>query len=591
VQSPDERDSSDEFLLHQSWRRTTIMLTGQNVWRLAMRKLWNSFHREGRGRRLRVRRQHVDLPRWGFAAEVMEERLLLTAGTLDTSFGTSGVATMPQFPKVQGGQITPGGGPLSVLQSNGESVLVIPGRYGPYANQLVVGRLTTSGTLDTTFGNKGYGVLTFKGGINGFGYNYAFDFSPNAVAVQSDGKIVVAGTVDVSDINYTDYQVFVARFNANGSVDSSFGKSGLDEINLTSRRDGATGIAITPQGKILLSVYTGGPAPADGFLQLTSSGARDTTFGSDGLLLEGNTTGVVRLQTSTQDPNGYEILLGSGASGQFTLQRFYSNGSIDTTFGTNGTATATIAIDPSHTAGTTVRGSSISDLQIEADGKIVAVGGETVIDPAFDYYDNTTDPPTLVHQPTTDAAVARFNANGSLDTTFGAANSGTISSDLAPGQVNNSSFSHVTVDASLRPVAVGWWSDPAGTTHLLVARYTSAGQLDPAFGAAANGTYTDILNLAASGVNIQSDGKILVATGNTQVTEEIRLLGDPVAGAAMQSLSSGMASSSTSSATLPESQPLALGDTPSTVSVPVTDESEPPPLELWLGNNRLGMAL
>src|SRR5205085_4426545 len=120
---------------------------------------------------------------------------------------------------------------------------------------------------------------------------------------------------------------------------------------------------------VLLSIHTNRYANDDGFLQLNANGSLDTTFGTNGFMTEGHLKGVVRLQTSVPDPKGYKIVLGAsdgvtgpGGAQQFTVQRFGSDGTIDTTFGTNGTATAVFGIDPRHTAGTAQVGSTIRDI-------------------------------------------------------------------------------------------------------------------------------------------------------------------------------------------------------------------------------------
>jgi uncharacterized delta-60 repeat protein len=315
-----------------------------------------------------------------------------TNGSLDTSFGTSGMASIPSIEDI----------PLTsvALQSDGKIVAV--------GVNFVV-RYLTNGTLDTSFGSSG---------IVSLGNDFLGE-PTTGVVVQPDGKILVANR-------------YLLRFLSNGQFDTNFGNGG------TARTAGypATGLALLPNGKILVASSVLGTS---GFIsQYESNGSLDTTFGIAGQLASpGTAAGVVVLgagdflaggsltNNSVQIPYGalsgfavsrylgvgitdatfgtnggnvtgvpnYPIVAASGlavqASGDivtlgtatttsqtvFALARFTPSGQLDNTFGTNGTVVTQFG------GGIQVPSVSANGLAIQSDGKIVAVGGYTVFVP------------------------------------------------------------------------------------------------------------------------------------------------------------------------------------------------------------------
>ncbi|MGQ3320078.1 M10 family metallopeptidase C-terminal domain-containing protein [Pseudomonas brassicacearum subsp. neoaurantiaca] len=180
---------------------------------------------------------------------------LLADGTRDLSFGTDGVLTLQAqgtFAFMQG---------ITVLKDGGVLVQGAPG----FDNSLL--KYTASGELDSHFGDNGVVALTHFASYNG------------NVAVQDDGKILVASTVAYDDFS-------VLRLNADGSPDTSFGNQGLVSIDLPGVSAAANEITLQNDGKILLS----GSAFANGgsdyaAVRLNADGSLDTTFGS----ADGNT--------------------------------------------------------------------------------------------------------------------------------------------------------------------------------------------------------------------------------------------------------------------------------------------------------------
>jgi uncharacterized delta-60 repeat protein len=343
-------------------------------------------------------------------------------GDLDTSFAGTGKKPI-NFGGTDEARVV-------LVQPNGR--IVVAGG-GTAANSFCVARLRTNGALDITFGSGGKRTIDFGGDQieSVFG-----------AALQLDGKILLAGE--------SDSRVAVARLNPNGSLDTTFSGDGkkLFSWGAISR---ATSVLVLANGKILLAGFSG---PEGGNIQvarLNPNGALDKTFGTAGkapvdfggddfglamarqangrILVAGQSSAggavVARLRTNgTLDPDfdgdgrvtlaggGFaravlvqpdrQIVVAGNASGSqmMTVTRLQPNGSLDTTF--DGDGTATIDFGPlADLAG---------DAALQPDGKIVVAGST---------------------QAGGDVAVARINANGSPDTTFGSAGKATIDFGIA----------------------------------------------------------------------------------------------------------------------------------------------------------------
>ncbi|MDF3143400.1 calcium-binding protein, partial [Streptomyces sp. T21Q-yed] len=215
------------------------------------------------------------------------------------------------------------------------------------------------------------------------------------VAVQPDGKIVAGARAGGS--------FAVVRYLPDGSPDGAFG--GGDGVSITSFSDvgGAVAqdMALQPDGKIVLVGYSGETNFDFALARYNSDGSLDTTFSGDGRVttdLGGYNWG----ETVVVQSSGKIVASGS-SGGRFTLVRYNVDGSRDSGFGTGGVATA----DFGSTAG-------VYDLALQPDDRIIAGGGGAV----------------------GDFALARFNADGSLDTGFGT--DGRITTDFGVGDRVNS---------------------------------------------------------------------------------------------------------------------------------------------------------
>jgi uncharacterized delta-60 repeat protein len=173
-----------------------------------------------------------------------------------------------------------------------------------------VARFNTNGSLDTTFGTAGVAALQLNGAL---------------LALQSNGKIIVAGQGPGNSWN------FLARLNSNGQLDSAFGSGGLAPLQTF----GSDAIALQADGKILVASSTGSLA------RYNNNGSVDKTFGIFGQAASIASPSAIAVQS-----DGKILVAGtdtskvsaSGNSIGFGLVRFNTDGSIDTTFGTHGGA-------------------------------------------------------------------------------------------------------------------------------------------------------------------------------------------------------------------------------------------------------------
>ncbi len=299
-------------------------------------------------------------------AEGLEGRTLLSIG-LDPTFGFGGVSLL----NLPGGSSAPSvnqfSGFSSVALQNGQVVGV--GTWANFtsnAEEMLVTRLNTNGTTDTSFGTNGITFIPITSG--GVTYNV----SAVDIAVQSNDQILVPGTASPIDTSGPDYSDFVvARLNANGSLDTSFGTSGFTLIDFSSATSPpsvfatATSLAIAPDGQIVV--------------------AGDATSG-----LDGNPTDLV----SVTNLDG------------FAVARLNANGSLDTSF--DGTGMAIISFN--------VKGDPTND---DASGVAVLPDGTTVVVGTEDVGATTQ---TLLGFSQTytlsNIAVAELNVDGTLDTAF-----------------------------------------------------------------------------------------------------------------------------------------------------------------------------
>jgi len=318
---------------------------------------------------------------------------------------------------------------------------------GPGSNgyNFAVSKFYPDGSPDPSFGSGGTVVTDVVTGQ----YDYA-----SSVAVDQDGRILVAGYTRLPSSSRT--QMAVVRYLPNGALDTTFGLGGKVVLNFgTNYSSDVWDMVLRPDGRIILagSIDDSGPTGANfAAVQLLPNGALDTSFGVGGRATV-SYTGIDRAWSVLLQPDGRVVLAGQGAgsSSQSVLMmaRFHPNGSPDTSFGTGGRVT------------TNVPGSleTLHDVVRTTDGKYLALGKTGQVGPT------STNP----H----DWLLARYNANGSLDTTF--SSSGYLTYEF--GGDDTGRQLDFLPDGSIVAVGYGVGTISNNGRRPIVAHFDTAGQL------------------------------------------------------------------------------------------------------------------
>ncbi len=332
------------------------------------------------------------------------------------------------------------------------------------------------GDLDLTFG--GTGKVTTAIGLYDKGY---------CVAVQSDGKIIVGGSSS-SNLNASYPQFALARYNLDGSLDTTFNGSGK-VITAMGAQSVAQSIAIQNDGKILA---TGQSDNIFVLVRYNPNGSLDTAFNGTGKVTTGYGNGVGSIGNGRSvviQPDGKIVVAGTGSTGftstwsDFALARFNVDGSLDAGFNNTGVVTTDFGGEHDH-------GRCVA---LQNDGKII-VAGES--------YTNGTG---------TDFALVRYNTDGSLDTTFNV--SGKVTTSFGPVGGSSEDIGYSIAIQDDEKIVVAGQSSFNGTSYFGLARYNTNGSLDASFGG--GGTLTTAIGgySSAKSVALQSDGKIVAAGG------------------------------------------------------------------------------
>ena len=349
-------------------------------------------------------------------------------GTLDTTFGTAGKVTTDFGLAALAF--------AAVLQPDGK--LVAAGEDGGFA----LARYNRDGSLDPTFGTGGEVSTEFIGNR----WNEA-----RAAALQPDGKLVAVGFASSQGDN-VDFAL--ARYNPAGSLDPTFGAGGRVITDFAGDRDQAFAVALQPDGKLVAVGSTYSSETGDDFAlaRYNPDGSLDPTFGSGGKVTTDFGWFEVAFAVVLQ-PDGK--LVAAGGEGmqdaEFKLARYNPDGSLDPTFGSGGKVTTEFC-------GTCI--AQAFAVTVQPDGKIVAAGFESSGIGRDDF------------------ALVRYNPDGSLDPTFG--ESGKVMTDF-DNDVDHASA--VTLQPDGKLVAVGFAVPLDGVYHFGLARYNADGSLDPTFGA------------------------------------------------------------------------------------------------------------
>lgn len=317
-------------------------------------------------------------------------------GTLDTAFGTGGIAATPFNGHDQAVGLT--------LQNDGK-ILVLGYTNAPSTpddHDIAIARYNPTGSLDTTFDVDGKVITSF-------GSHWEF---PGSIVVQNDGKIVIAGAANIgSQRNF-----ILGRYNPNGSLDTQFDVDG--KVNTSFEfGGGASSVAIQADGKIIASGYAtaqGGNKTA--IVRYNGNGSLDSTFDNDGIVL--TTIGATSISYKVKvQPDGKIVSVGYSSSvanqsvTSFAIARYTTNGSLDSSFDTDGVVLTSFSD----------RVNEARDLAFQSDGKIVVTGLSLFVTTSSDW----------------DMATARYSANGSLDETFDEDGMVTTSVNPSPTETDN----------------------------------------------------------------------------------------------------------------------------------------------------------
>ncbi len=378
-------------------------------------------------------------------------------GDLDTTFGTNGVT----ITHVNGNDVPYG----LALRSDGKFFVIAEADFMS-SSQSVMLLYNADGTLDSGFGSSGVNVLT--------PFNVGFAGQATAVALQSDGKPVVAGFLSTGgNKNFA-----VTRYLSDGSVDTGFGVNGVvtTPVSLTFD-DEATSLAIQADGSIVAAGHTQNIDFA--LVRYDADGALDLTFGVGGVVTTNfpiGTSGGVDVANDVIIQSDGKIVAAGRSAGRFGVARYNTNGSPDTSFGVGGVVSTVVGMDPFMAAYAVVQ---------QPDGKLLVGGtGYNDVDSHYAY------------------ALVRYNTDGSLDTDFG-------TDGIAKTDFGDSSTSY---DMVLRPdgkiVLVGDGSNGTSGLGVSLVQFNEDGSLDTAFGS--GGVVHTAAGTRATDVLLQPDGKLIV---------------------------------------------------------------------------------
>ncbi|MFZ4524190.1 MAG: Ig-like domain-containing protein [Chlorobium sp.] len=400
-------------------------------------------------------------------------------GTLDTTFGLS-VNTAPAFSENRAGTITTDFGGEDTGRSvivQGDGKILVAGTSAVAVNgginyNLALARYTTDGTsviLDTTFGNGGKRTTDFGG--NEYG---------RSVVELSDGKFLLAGSTTVAN-GTTDF--VLACYNGDGTFDSTFASNGKVITDFSSTYDIANSIKVLSDGKILLAGTSGNDFA---LARYNSNGTPDPTFQGGGKFTT-DFGGTESGMSVTVQSDGKILVAGTstlpGGNADFALARYNVDGSLDTAFHGDGKLTTDF--------GGTESGQSVV---VQSDGKIIVAGSSIAI----------MDGVAMLNS---NFALVRYNADGSLDTSFHG--DGRLTTDFGATTASGSS---VLLQSDGKILVAGSSTKAGGKSDFALARYNTDGTLDASF--SGDGRFT--MDFGGSSdtcysISIDGNGKILVA--------------------------------------------------------------------------------
>lgn len=357
-------------------------------------------------------------------------------------------------------------------------------------------------------------VLTSLNGVGSAMEQLAADSAPSstfvrtdqalAMAVQSDGKVVLVGSAEINTDGNTDFAV--TRLNTDGSLDTTFGTNGKKTIAFDLggvNTDVATCVAIQSDGKIVIGGYSQITISGNfdfAVVRLNTNGSLDTTFSTDGkatVAFDAGGTLDDRAAGLAIQPDGSIVLVGyaktafNGAC-DFAIARLMTNGELDNIFSEDGKKRVDLHHGDDRAAAVT----------IQSNGRIVVVGSAQQVRAGYDF------------------GVVRITPTGSMDRSF--TGDGKKTFGFNRGGSLNDEVSAVALQADGAIVISGTSDTTSGGGDFAVARLKSNGSLDTHFGTQARKIVPFDLGAGnedqLNGIAIQSDGSILLA-GFAQIND------------------------------------------------------------------------
>lgn len=284
-----------------------------------------------------------------------------------------------------------------LLQSDGKLLVFVLAQTSQ--NSVSILRLNADGSLDTSFGTNGQVNTTFHS---------EFLEAWHGGELLSDGKILIGGNTGAAGSE----DFAMARYNSNGSLDTSFGQNGIATLDFSSSSESINDLTVQTDGKIIAVGKTNSLDPEQNFAaaRFNSDGTPDTTFADGGKFIFDQNAPEIANSIIIQ-PDG-KILIGGRVGAFGGVVRLNIDGTPDGNFGNGGLAAQRLIVDG-------------TDLALQNDGKIITVGN---------------------------GGMVRFNSDGSLDTGFGNSGKAELTdSHLAAIRVRPDGLIVVAGDSSFLP--------------------------------------------------------------------------------------------------------------------------------------------
>jgi uncharacterized delta-60 repeat protein len=386
--------------------------------------------------------------------------------TLDPGYGSCGALQTPLPQRASAAA-------LRMARAPDGSIVVGGGSdFRRHAERFMVTRLRPDGAIDTSFGNGGAVVTPVPGATDG-------QAKLTGVAVQADGKIVVSGHVRSNAA--LDYRAVLARYNADGSLDQSFGQGGFVADALPgANSEQILDVTIAADGGIVAAGLTGAYSdddPQGERQRLTAAryrpdGSLDPAFGSGGVATVDPGTG--GSQANVIRAVGSKLLVGGRAGQQFALVRLNADGSLDASFGNGG---MTLDSPPAS--------AELVALALLPDGRVAALGA------AYNGVYRSA------------VALVRYDADGHVDPSFG---TGGFAVDR---HASGPTALLVRDDGRLLVAGAVTYADFWGGPGLL--RYAADGSRDESFGLHGGLGIFKSFGVQLNALVAQPDGSVLAA--------------------------------------------------------------------------------